>query len=127
MLHGQPLPPEGRPQVVTYYRVYAVLMAVMYFVCVAAGVLMIVVGDQIPHRSNDLPAAVQGVIYTVVGAPLCAAFIVAATGGRARWRYIYGFVMIAIGLMSCCCMPASIPLLIFWLKPEVKAWFGGNA
>jgi hypothetical protein len=33
-------------------------------------------------------------------------------------------VLICIGMNSCCLLPASIPLLIFWIKPETKTYFG---
>jgi len=26
-------------------------------------------------------------------------------------------------LTSCCILPAAVPLLIYWVKPETKAWF----
>ena len=41
-----------------------------------------------------------------------------------RWGWIYGIVLIAVGLTSCCLLPATIPLLIFWLKPETQAFYG---
>jgi hypothetical protein len=34
--------------------------------------------------------------------------------------------MMAIGMTSCCFLPFLIPLLIYWLKPETKAYFGRN-
>ncbi len=33
-------------------------------------------------------------------------------------------VLIGLGLTSCCTWPATIPLIIQWLKPEMKARFG---
>jgi hypothetical protein len=33
-------------------------------------------------------------------------------------------VLIALGMLSCYCWPLSIPLLIAWSKPEIKAYFG---
>jgi hypothetical protein len=36
---------------------------------------------------------------------------------------MYDLVLICIGMTSCCILPAAIPLLIFWLKPEAKNWF----
>ena len=31
------------------------------------------------------------------------------------WVWIYDLVLIAIGFMSCCILPFSVALLIFWL------------
>ena len=38
--------------------------------------------------------------------------------------WIYNIVVIALGFASCCCMPATIPLLIFWLRDDTKHYFG---
>ncbi|MGB7159266.1 MAG: hypothetical protein WBD40_14450 [Tepidisphaeraceae bacterium] len=59
-----------------------------------------------------------------MGVPLAAVFGVAPFLPRRPWVWIYDLVLICLGLTSICCMPATIPLLIFWLKPEAKAWFG---
>jgi hypothetical protein len=38
--------------------------------------------------------------------------------------WVYDIVLICLGMTSVCCMPVTIPLLIFWIKPDAKAWFG---
>lgn len=40
------------------------------------------------------------------------------------WLWTYDLVIICLGMTSTCILPASIPLLIFWLKPETKRYFG---
>jgi hypothetical protein len=30
-------------------------------------------------------------------------------------------------MTSVCCIPACVPLLIYWIKPETKAYFGRTA
>jgi len=40
--------------------------------------------------------------------------------------WVYDVVLIALGLTSACLWPITIPLLIFWIKPENKLWFGRN-
>ncbi len=40
------------------------------------------------------------------------------------WLWIYHLVIICLGLTSPCFMPFSIPLLVFWIKPETKAFYG---
>ena len=42
------------------------------------------------------------------------------------WAWIYGMVLICIGLTSPCCLPVTIPLLIGWIKDDAKAYFGRN-
>jgi hypothetical protein len=45
---------------------------------------------------------------------------------RRPWAWIFGLVLICIGLTSLCCLPVAIPLLLSWLKPETKSYFGRN-
>ena len=40
------------------------------------------------------------------------------------WVWTYDLVVICFGFTSACFFPFCIPLLIFWLKPPVKEWFG---
>jgi hypothetical protein len=40
------------------------------------------------------------------------------------WLWTYDLVIICLGMTSACFLPACIPLLIFWLKPETKHYFG---
>jgi 1-acyl-sn-glycerol-3-phosphate acyltransferase len=40
-----------------------------------------------------------------------------------KWVWIYGIVLIALGMTSICFLPFLIPLLIFWCKPEVRGWY----
>jgi hypothetical protein len=40
------------------------------------------------------------------------------------WLWTYDLIVICAGMTSLCFLPASIPLLIFWMKPEIKSYFG---
>jgi hypothetical protein len=40
------------------------------------------------------------------------------------WTWIYHLVIICFGMTSACCIPMCVPLVIFWLKPDTKAYFG---
>ena len=40
------------------------------------------------------------------------------------WLWTYDLVIICLGMTSACFLPACIPLLIHWMKPETKAYFG---
>ena len=63
----------------------------------------------------------------LVGLAFAIAFALVFVFPRKHWAWIYGLVLICIGMSSCCILPAAIPLLIFWLKPEVKSWFNSGA
>jgi hypothetical protein len=127
--YAPPVAPTERPGVVTWFSVYAIAMAVVYLLLAGFGVTILVVGpEQFETNRNDAQAmAVQGVVFIVLGLALCVPFGIAPFLPRKPGVWIYDLVLICLGLTSCACLPITIPLLIFWLKPETKLWFGRNA
>jgi hypothetical protein len=116
------------PKVVVWQRVYCAAMALLYLACIVGGVLLLVFQRQIAEadRSGDgrVVALIYGVMLTAIGFVLFAAFAAALFLPPKPWVWIYHIVLISIGLTSPCCMPASIPLLIFWIRPETRTYFG---
>jgi hypothetical protein len=109
------------PPVVTWYRVYAGLMAAMYLAMVVFGVTMPL---WVPAQEDEPPPWVYALAFGCVGLPFAAAYVAAFFVPVKPWAWVYHLVLICLGLTSACCMLASIPLLIFWIKPETKAYFG---
>ena len=113
------------PMVWQWYRAYCIGMALLYFICAVAGAVLILNAENIADSSPEmdaLGAKIQGVIFLVMGIGLFLLYSVPLFMGRSKASWILGFVTIGIGLTSCCCMPASIPLLIHWLKDETKVF-----
>ena len=86
--------------------------------------LEFVTGDLL--KDEGIEAAVDGAetIVHLAGGPKgdeIATANLMRVAARAGVRHV---VLISVGLMSLCIAPASIPLLIHWLKPETKARFG---
>ena len=67
---------------------------------------------------------IQAVLLIIVGIVLFIAYVVALILPKSSGAWIYHIVMIAIGLTSCCLWPATIPLIIAWLKPQTQQFFG---
>jgi hypothetical protein len=107
----------ARPGVVTWYKVYCIGMAVMYAVLAVVGAWMLATD---PFEGDDDGL---GVVLTVVSLPLAIVYAAGLAAPRSKGGWIFGIVLIAIGL-SGCTMVASIPLLIFWINDRTKAWFG---
>lgn len=123
-----PRPPGGEPPVWKWFRVYVGLMSVLYLAFAGMGLFMIAFGPTIAESSrNPSDAFVMpflGGVYAVLGFVFMGVFVYGLMIPRKPWAWIYGLVLICFGMTSPCCMPASIPLLIFWIKPEMKAFFG---
>ena len=114
-----------KPRVVTWFTVYTLLMAVMYLLVAVAGAALLYAGpDQFAGERHDAFAVrFQVISMIVLGLPLFILFGIAPWLPRKRAVWIYDLVLICIGLTSICCLPITIPLLIFWIKENTKAWF----
>ena len=111
-----------KPGVVKWYHAYCIIMSFLYLLCTVIGFLMLLM-DLEDLEMDPREAKIQGVVLLMLGIPLLVAFSLAPFFPRKSWAWIYGFVMIGIGMTSCCCLPASLPLLIFWIRPEAKDYF----
>ncbi|MDF1810850.1 MAG: hypothetical protein P1V20_01495 [Verrucomicrobiales bacterium] len=123
-----PLPPSNTaspetPGVILWYKVYLIVMCLM-FICVA-GLGAALMTGLFPVTAEDLdgmPPQFMGIIYTGIGVAILIPYVVALFLPRRQWTWIYHLVMICIGMTGCTII-ASIPLLIFWIKPEVKDYY----
>ncbi|HSK73154.1 MAG TPA: hypothetical protein VK892_15760 [Pyrinomonadaceae bacterium] len=109
-----------------WYRVYLAFMVFLYLAVIVFGVFL-AVARPATSQYNPNEIFMAGIIYAVVGAFCFLLFATALFLPRKPWGWIVGIVMIAIGMTSCCFLPFLLPLLIFWLKPETKAYFGRNS
>ena len=114
--------PETRPGVLPWFNAYCILMALLYGVFAVLGVVLLFVPAN--SQSDRIAAMIQGFVFLGLGVGLSGVFGVAPFLPRRPWVWIYDLVLICLGLTSVCCLPATIPLLVYWLKPEAKWWFG---
>lgn len=118
------MPSDTAPDAILYARIYAAAMTLMYVLCTVGGVLLMLLPGAWDSGGPDLPPGIQGAIMAVVGLPFAALCSVAIFVGRRKWAYMLHFALMALGATSCLCLPVSLPLLIRWMKPDVKAWYG---
>jgi hypothetical protein len=118
-----PVSAKPRPEFLVWYNVYCSLMAVLYLLVIGFGLFFLMVDPGILEMP-PLLANLMGAAYVGMGFILAGLFGAAPFLPPKPWSWIYGIVCIGIGLSSPCCMPASIPLLIYWIKPETRRYFG---
>ena len=106
-----------------WYRVYVAVMAVLYLLLAVVGIVMAVIPFETSARDRE-QLVIIGIVYAILGAIFFLVFAVAFFLPPKPYNWIVGIVMLAIGMTSCCTLPAVIPLLIFWVKPETQAFFG---
>ena len=114
-----------RPAVLLWCKVYLGFMTGLYLVGAVVGVLLLAFAASLADPETDaMEFRIMGAVYGVLGVLFGIGFGIGLLVPRRRWGWIYTIVLICIGFTSCCTLPACIPLLIFWIKPETKMYFG---
>ena len=112
-----------QPAAVLWFRVFAVAMAALYLLCIGVGLVILFFGESWLEMEH-MDAFFLGPVLIVLSVPFLIIYAAAVFLPRKPWVWIYDLVLIAGGFTSCCTLPFCVALLIFWLKPEVKAYFG---
>lgn len=120
-MFASPAPPA--PKVLGWYRAYAAAMALLYLGLDVGLVLAMVTGG---IELTEVPVMVFGALMLVLCLALFALFAAALVLPPRPWVWIYHLVLITVGMTSACCLPACVALLVFWIKPEARAYFGRN-
>ena len=108
-----------------WYRVYCGALTVLYLLFAVGGAALAILQPPLDNQSPQ-ETLIMGAIYGALGAIFFVVFAVALFLPRKPYNWIVGIVMMAFGMTSCCFWPFLIPLLIYWVKPETKAYFGRN-
>ncbi len=119
--------PRTPPSVVTWFKVYAGFLCLLYLVCLAIGVLFLVLPNFIEFNDPDLPAIavyIYGAVFALLGGTFLVLCALPFFLQPRPWVWIYDMIIICLGMTSACSLPFSILLLVFWLKPETKRYFG---
>lgn len=102
-------------------------MALLYLACVVGGVVLLFFREELAAGDDETPVflwILYGVLFIGLGVVLGGAYAAALFIPPQPWAWIYHLVLIGIGMTSCCCLPFSIALMVYWFKPETQAWFG---
>lgn len=118
-----------KPAVIFWYRIYAVGLFVLYFlISVGFGFVWYVIPMDVIQASDPaLPEIFYRAYFVfLVGMSfiLAGAFAVSFFLKNQPWTWIYHLILICLGFSSPCCLPASIPLLIFWIRDDCRQYFG---
>ncbi|WP_115018617.1 hypothetical protein [Synechococcus sp. UW140] len=108
--------PVKKPGVVLWAKVYMGGLSLMYLVLILLSPLMFLSGEE--------EAVVTGLVFLVLGIPCLVISFVPLFLPPKPWVWVWILVLIAIGMTSVCCLPVTIPLLIFWIKPDVRRYYG---
>ena len=115
-------PPERltRPPVIRWFQAYC---AVLCAACVAVVAFVVKHTPDRPALPGDWMWTVWTHLLQFLPASLAVASLAPFVLPRRPWVWVYDMVIICVGMPTGWLLPFSVPLLVFWLKPEVKAWF----
>lgn len=108
-----------------WYRIYLAILTVLYAAVSVLGVVLVVVKPE-SRLYEPSEVLLLGGLYAVLGAIFFIIFAAALFLPPKPYNWIVGIVLICVGMTSCCFLPICVPLLIYWIKPETKAFFGRN-
>ncbi len=111
------------PKCIKWFKVYCAILVLCYFFTIGVSYFLFR-ADPIDLYADPLFNMIFGVMMVLVSFTLLLACILPFFLKPQPWVWVYDLVIICLGLTSICFWPFSIPLLIFWLKPETKNYFG---
>lgn len=112
-----------QPGVLTWFKVYCGVLCLVYLAVAAVSLIFFLV----PSVEMDMPpelARIMGVVFLAIGLLLFGVCVLPFFVAPRPWVWVYGIVLICLGITSPCLLPVCIPLLIFWIKPEAQRYFG---
>ena len=109
-----PSPPQAQ-KVVRWFKIYSAALCSLY---AALAVYSICGGFAVKEEDES------GAWVFIATFPFFGACLLPLVLKPAPWLWTYDLVIICLGMTSACFLPVSIPLLIHWIKPETKAYFG---
>jgi uncharacterized paraquat-inducible protein A len=113
---------QKTPPVFNWFIAYSLSMAFLYLVAAVMGIIIMFAEPSSERDAEE--AKLTGIVMLIVGLMCFVPYVSTPFLGRQSWVWVFNLVLICIGLSSACCLPACIPLLIFWVKPEVRRYYG---
>ena len=117
------------PKVLFWYRLYAVGMFALYALLTIGMIsaLVFMPREALQQADPDLPPIIYTIYFIAISAVslvMAAVFGVSFFLKTKPWTWVYHLVLICLGFGSPCCLPASVPLLIFWIRDDTRNYFG---
>jgi hypothetical protein len=114
------------PKAVFWLKIYSAFLAFIYLAVSAASLFFFLSKPEDLEMSENA-AMMVGLLFLLVGAALFAVCLVPLIASPQPWVWTYDLVILCMGFTSPCFLVVCVPLLVYWLKPETKAYFGRSA
>lgn len=104
------------PDAVKWCKLYLAVCFLVYMT--STGVSLYLVSR--PHAGNVF----SGLFLLLLSIPLCLSHAIPFFVAPRPWVWMFVLVLICLGLTIPCTLPATVPLLLSWLRPETKRYYG---
>ena len=102
----------GQPKVIIWFKLYCLI--ILFFT-----LIQILLGFVYAMTHNGEIAFV--LFLTAI--PILGLYMPSLLLPRMEWVWIYNLTILGISLTSCIFIPFAVPIIYFWLKPEVKNFY----
>jgi hypothetical protein len=111
------------PKFIWWFKIYSGFLCLLYL-ATAGSSLFFFLAEPTDIEMSVTGARITGALLLIAGLVFFGACLLPLVLGPRPWLWTYDLVIICLGMTSACFLPVCIPLLIFWLKPEAKKYFG---
>lgn len=109
---------EGEPQVLLFFRIYSGLVSFSGLVIALYCVYHLV------QNRKEFSEATAWFLFSGMGTLGFFSHLLGVLAPRRPWMHVVGIIILGLGLVSSCFgWIVNLPLLLYWLRPEVKRWF----
>lgn len=124
---GADFPPATRTGGRTYfwYRMFCSVVTVFGIILAILGIIAML-GSFNETGEKATSAFSGGVMFLIAGGAPALLCLLGVLFPPRSWTWIYGLALLILATLSCAPAIFSIPLLIFWVKPETQSFFGRN-
>lgn len=109
-----------------WYRIYCALYAILGLLTICFGLLFFSGLMPTPADFDVQQIKLTSAFYVIAGLIVFGIYAVALFLPPKPYSWVLGIVLIIFQMTNCLLLPFLVPLLIYWLKPETKAFFGRN-
>ncbi len=117
---------ERPPEAVYYFRIYVIVMLLSLLGFFGVGLWMML-EPMMKRTVSPLNTGewIAGLIIAATAGIFIVPHAIVLFAGRSKWVYTLAIVLIGMSMLwNSCCLPITIPLLIVWMRPETKKWYG---
>lgn len=118
-----------RPGVVFWYTLYCWLNIISAVFVAIFGCVLVLMPDLIPPSEEMMDfgegpdVLMTGVTYALVGVISGMLHAASVLLPRSHGTWLLSLVLIAIGMLNCCCLPVLVPLIWGWLNKATQDWY----